>query len=427
MQSPEPVEQTEPDTTQTLPKYEVPAQGFYLSGENSVVGKLAKIKVREGDTLADLARHYDVGYQHISDANPDIDMWIPRDGDAVLLPLSFILPDAPRKGVVINLAAMRLFYFQEGKKPVLTWPIGIGREGKSTPVGAMSIVKKTKNPAWYPTGNIRKAHAKDGDPLPAMVPAGPNNPLGQYALYLSKPAYLIHGTDKPFSIGIRASNGCIRLYPEDIERAFKYIPTETSVLVVNQPYLLGWQDNILYLEAHKPFEEIDTKQARDNLSAKLRLIEKKHPKKLDWKKVEVVLKEAKGIPIPIFTQTPNTQAYIANLPFIEHPNHLNGQPPPVTSAESGWLVRSSADADGYRVKRLAAQLNHLGPRVPAKVVSKDRKFQVVAGPFPDEAGARKVQAFLKEDFSTASDVTKPLKATLKPAKKVEMLKPELIW
>jgi len=428
-----PFDSYEPDeTVETVepPKASVQSHGFYLKGEDSVVGRLAAVPVQEGDTLLDIARHFGLGYQGIVDANPNLDAWIPSEGEPALLPLQFILPDAPRKGIVINLAAMRLFYYSEGKKPALaTWPIGIGREGRATPLGIMTIERKTEHPTWHVPESIRRTHAQQGDPLPPVVPPGPDNPLGDFALYLSKPSYLIHGTNKPFSIGLRASNGCIRLYPEDIERAFKQIPAKTPVVVVNQPYLLGWLGSSLYLEAHRPFEEIDPQQAKDNLWAKLRQIEKKQPHKLDWSKIEETLKQARGIPVPIFLGTESLKRRLADAASVDRPERLFGQPQPAPPPQGGWQVRTSETEDGFKAKRLAAQLNHLGPRVPALAVARNRRFRVVAGPFPDEATAGKVQGFLSEDFGTASEVVKPLKATLRMQAKPEThwRSPEMLW
>jgi len=406
-------EETEVVASPPTPKQAAPSHAFYLNGDDSIVGRLATVPVQEGDALLDIARHFGLGYQSIVDANPNLDTWVPREGETVLLPSQFILPEAPRKGIVINLAAMRLFYFIEGAKPSLsTWPIGIGREGRATPLGIMTVDRKTQHPTWYVPESIRRTHAQQGDPLPAIVPPGPDNPLGDYALYLSKPSYLIHGTNKPFSIGWRASNGCIRLYPEDIERVFKEVPTKTPVLVVNQPYLLGWLGGTLYLEAHEPFEEIDPKQAKDNLWAKLKLIEKKQPRPLDWPKIESILKKPMGIPVPIFVKTESLKQRIAEAAALEHPQQLQGQPPKAEIPKSGWRVVTVETEDGFKSQRLAAQLNHLGPRVPAQAVVRNRRYHVIAGPFPDEPAARKVQGILSEDFDTQSELVKPLNSVL---------------
>jgi L,D-transpeptidase ErfK/SrfK len=271
----------------------------------------------------------------------------------------------------------------------------------------MTVERKMEHPTWYVPESIRKTHEQEGDPLPAIVPPGPDNPLGDYALYLSKPSYLIHGTNKPYSIGLRASNGCIRLYPEDIERAFRQIPKNTQVVVVNQPYLLGWKDGTFYLEAHHPFEEIDAKQEKDNMLAKLRRIEKKQQRKLDWPKIEKILKQARGIPTPIFEQTESLNDRLANAALLERPVRLTGQPKTSEQVSTGWLLRTEATDLEFKTKRLAAQLNHLGPRIPARAVTINRRYHVIAGPFAQEKEAKKVQTILREDFATKSELVKP--------------------
>jgi L,D-transpeptidase ErfK/SrfK len=198
-----------------------------------------------------------LGHEQIAAANPGLDVWIPEADSRVLLPLQFTLPEAPRKGIVVNLAAMRLFSFPgKGGREVVTYPVGIGREGRSTPTGDMSVARKTLRPTWYVPESIRRDHAQKGNPLPAMVSPGPDNPLGEYAMYLTRASYLIHGTNKPYAIGLRASNGCLRLYPENIEPLYHSTPVRTPVRIVNQPYLLGWRNEQLYLEAHDPHEEL---------------------------------------------------------------------------------------------------------------------------------------------------------------------------
>ena len=394
----------------------IQTHGFYLNGKNSLVGRTAVVPLKEGDTLLDIARHFGLGYQHIVEANPAVDIWVPEPGTRVILPLQFILPDAKRAGIVINLATMRLFYFQGGKDKdakVTTWPIGIGREGRSTPLGAMTVDRKMQHPTWYVPASIRRTHEQQGDPLPAVVPPGPDNPLGDYAFYLSKPSYLVHGTDKPFSIGLRASNGCIRLYPEDIEHAFKEIPVTTPVRIVNQPYLLGWLDGVLYLEAHKPFEEVNTETEQKNLTEAIQRIAKQTQRKIDWPKVKETLKLSRGIPTPIFENTPSLKDILAQAAELERPEKLFGQPDPASpTANTGWFVLTKETDDGYWAKKLAAQLNHLGPRVPARTLSRNQHYRVLGGPFAQEQTARKTQMFLVEDFNTQSELLKLPKTEL---------------
>jgi L,D-transpeptidase ErfK/SrfK len=389
----------------------VEAHSFHLDGQNNVIGRLASVPLQDGDTLLDLARHYGLGYQHIAEANPNLDPWVPQQDARAILPLQFILPDVKRSGVVINLASMRLFYYPDEKQAMLsTWPIGTGKEGRSTPVGAMAIARKTEHPTWYVPDSIRRSHEQQGDPLPAVVPPGPDNPLGDYALYLSKPSFLIHGTNKPFSIGLRASNGCIRLYPEDIALAFREIPPRTPVLVVNQPYLVGWLNGQLYLEAHRPYEELDAKQEKRKLLAELQRIAKNQPRKLDWPKIEETIEQARGIPTPIFEQTESLGQRLAAAVQLERPSQLVGQPNSSKPGTDGWLLRTAQTFDEYRARKLAAQLNHLGPRIPAITVAGNQGYHVIAGPFPQERVARKAQLILNTDFETKSELIKPTKS-----------------
>jgi L,D-transpeptidase ErfK/SrfK len=224
--------------------------------ENDLIGIVSTVTTQEQDTLLDLARDNDVGYVEIRAANPGIDPWLPGAGRTVVLPTAHILPDAPHTGIVINLAELRLYYFppRGSGEPPRTFPIGIGGEGKETPVGRTSIAAKRMHPTWNPTPSERQ---EDPD-LPEHVAAGPDNPMGDYALYLGWNAYAIHGTNKPYSIGRRDSSGCIRLLPEDIETLFKTVPIGTPVTVVDQPVKVGRSGGELYLEVHPSQEDVDS-------------------------------------------------------------------------------------------------------------------------------------------------------------------------
>lgn len=229
------------------------------SAREDVVGKLQIITAHEDDTLSDIARRFNLGYEEIVSANPQVDPWLPKAGTKIVVPTQFVLPDAPRQGIVINLAAMRLFYFPQTKagepQRVITHPVGIGRVEWKTPEGMTRITAKNENPSWIPTPSIRKEYAKNGNPLPAVVPPGPDNPMGAHVLRLAWPSYAIHGTDKPPSVGLRGSHGCLRMYPEDIAFIYNDVPVGTPVRVVNQPYLLGWRDNALYLQSYAVLED----------------------------------------------------------------------------------------------------------------------------------------------------------------------------
>ncbi len=237
--------------------------------QEDIVGTMQLTTVNEGDTLSDIARRFNLGYEEIVSANPGVDPWIPKVGTPIMLPTQFILPEGPRRGIVINLAAMRLFYFPPKAKhsklqKVITHPLGIGRVEWKTPEGMTSIISKKENPAWIPTASIRREHAANGNPLPAIVPPGPENPMGTHVLKLGWLNYAIHGTDKPPSIGLRGSHGCLRMYPEDITGIYDAVPIGTSVRVINQPYLLGWRGNHLYLQTY-PILEDDKRNHKQRL------------------------------------------------------------------------------------------------------------------------------------------------------------------
>ena len=225
-----------------------------------IFGKIETTHASREETLLDIARRHGVGQDEMLLANPHVNRWLPQDDAEVILPLRFIIPQAERTGLVINLPEMRLYYFpksEKGQKPeVITHPISIGRMDWNTPLGETSIVRKQKDPTWYPPESLKeKAIAEGGPLLPNVVPPGPDNPLGRYELYLGIPSYLIHSTNKPFGVGMRVTHGCIRMYPEDIERLFELIATGTPVQIVNQPIKLGWLGNHLFIELHPPLEE----------------------------------------------------------------------------------------------------------------------------------------------------------------------------
>ena len=296
-----------------------PTSRFVLPDDSTdVIGDVQYVVARDEDTLPDFARRYDLGYEEIVAANPDVDPWLPGAGTRVVLPTQFVLPDAPREGIVLNLAALRLFYYPpvaEGQpREVITHPVGIGREGWRTPVGRMRITQKIANPAWRPPASVRREHAKLGDPLPAVVRAGPDNPLGAYAMRLSRPSYLLHGTNKPDGVGMRVSHGCVRLYPEDIERLFGEVAVGTDVRIINQPYIAGWRDGRLYLEAHAPLAE-DAKRLQGSLAPMEQALQAAGgdaPGAVDWQKAQEVAREARGLPVPVAPGSPSMEKVIAD-------------------------------------------------------------------------------------------------------------------
>lgn len=236
------------------------ADSFPLpAGSGSVVGESFTVSARGEDTLLDIARRYGLGRDEMVAANPGVDVWMPGTDTEIRVPRRYVLPDGPWHGVILNLPEMRLYYFPDVPKEagltVTTHPVSIGRQDWETPLGETRIVSKVKNPTWYPPASVRAEHAADGDPLPRIVPPGPDNPLGGYAMRLGIPGYLIHGTNKPYGVGMRVSHGCIRMYPEDIVSMFSQVPDNVPVRIINQPVKAGWRGNELYLEVHSPLEE----------------------------------------------------------------------------------------------------------------------------------------------------------------------------
>jgi L,D-transpeptidase ErfK/SrfK len=292
--------------------------------DQQVVGELQVIEARYEDTFVDIARAYNVGFDELIEANPGVDAWLPGEGTRILLPTRYILPDAPYEGIVINLARKRLFYFPEpdadGRRVVVTYPLGIGKEGTVTPVGATTVISKTANPVWWPPQSVREEHIAKGDPLPEKVLPGPDNPLGAHALRLGMPSYLIHGTNKPAGVGMRSSHGCLRLFPENIAFMYDDVPVGTSVAIVNQPWLFGWQDGHLYLEAHKPFSDDtrdQTKLFAEQLAAALEAAPNGMALVADDRLLSIQ-QEALGVPLPLLQGEPSPVEVVAAARFVNN-------------------------------------------------------------------------------------------------------------
>jgi L,D-transpeptidase ErfK/SrfK len=373
---------------------------------SDVIGRMAVVRLDKGDTLPDIARHFSLGINEVSAANPGVDVWVPDAGTRVILPLRFILPDAPRKGIVINLATMRLFHYKAENKSlvVMTYPVGIGTTDRPTPLGRMYVERKVTRPTWYVPASISEDYRKKGDPLPPAVLPGPQNPLGEYALYLSKPTYLIHGTNKPASIGINATNGCLRLYPEDIKKLYESTAVNTPVYIVNQPYLVGRRNSIVYLEVHASPQNQDSAEL-EKMYAKLKGVEKSSGRTLDWKKVEKVLAEARGIPIPILEIEPGR--WVEETIEVRHPEKLYGRPEVPELKSEAWYVWAADMTDKTEALRFAAIINHQGPQIPARVLSRSNGYRVIAGPFNDIGEAREAVKRLKIDLEIDGVLIEP--------------------
>ncbi|GFO55756.1 hypothetical protein GMSM_27630 [Geomonas sp. Red276] len=235
-----------------------------------VGGGLQSVTAGEDDSLLEIGRAHDLGYNEITSANPGVDPFVPDPGTSITLPTRWILPETPvEEGVVVNIADMRLYLFsgKRGNK-VTTFPIGIGDEGWDTPLGTYHVIEKIVNPAWHVPASIRAQKPE----LPAVVPPGPDNPLGSHALRLSIGTVLIHGTDRPYGIGMRVSHGCMHLYPEDIAALFKRVPVGTRVTIVDQPVKVAFSGGRVLVEVH---EDVRQAPGRDLEREARSLLEKK--------------------------------------------------------------------------------------------------------------------------------------------------------
>jgi L,D-transpeptidase ErfK/SrfK len=349
--APEPVP-VEPPKPQYAPpigthRFEIDA------AHDDVVGQVQVTISSKEDTLPDIARRFNLGYEEIVRANPGVDPWLPGAGKEIVLPTQFVLPNSVRQGIVINIAAMRLFYFpptKPGEKQVVyTHPIGIGRVGWQTPEGATKVVSKQKDPVWIPPASVRKEHKENGEILPARVPAGPDNPLGKYKFTLGWPSYLIHGTNKPYGVGLRSSHGCIRLYPEDVEKIFAMVNPGTGVTVVNQPFVFGWHDGELYLQGFDVLED----DKRDWSKSQPKLLSKTLSKRIqtelanrkatvDWQRVAQITKDPRGLVLSVSTPERSEDVVIAAAPRVENriPQGANwdGADDPALQAQSDVKV-----------------------------------------------------------------------------------------
>lgn len=273
--------------------------------DHDYVGSMKTYVATYEDTMVQIARTMNVGFVELRSANPFLDPWVPGAGKTLVIPTMHMLPNTVREGVVINLAEMRMYAFLKPGQAPGTFPLGIGREGLLTPSGTTAILRKKEGPVWRPTARMRKEHPE----LPVEVPPGPDNPMGTHAMYLGWPEYAIHGTDKPFSIGRRVSSGCIRMYPEDIEKAYKMFPIGTKVTVVDQPVKVGWVDDALYLEAHPTASQADKMELDGGLPGYVFTEEDmglivaaagENVRDLNWALIRQVVRERRGYPVEIF-------------------------------------------------------------------------------------------------------------------------------
>ena len=273
------------------------------SPDQTVVGEDQTVVTVYADTLYDLARKYDVDSQELLRVNPGIDPWLPGAGKTVIIPGRLILPPGPHEGIIVNLPEHRLYYFPKARrgKPhvVVTYPVSIGKMDWRTPIGLTHVIARIKHPVWYVPAGVRKEHIKDGDPLPRVVPAGPDNPLGQFALRLAAGGgtYLIHGTNNPIAVGMPVTHGCIRLFPDDVAQLFPMVAVGTPVHIINDPIKVAWVDGQLLLEAHPPIND-QGQSLEPNVDAFSQLLQKTvgdSTVAINWEYAREVLKKANGV------------------------------------------------------------------------------------------------------------------------------------
>lgn len=266
--------------------------------DSALVGAVGRIHASYEDTFASVGDRESLGYLELVHANPGIDPWLPGEGTQIILPSRYILPEAPQEGIVVNLAEYRLYYYQNNQ--VSTYPVGVGTSTSPSPLTQTKVTMRLESPAWWPPESVRQEHLESGDELPRMIPPGPDNPLGPFALQLAEKGYLIHGTNKRFGIGMQVSHGCIRMYNQDISELIWKVQTGTPVLIIDQPVKFGVQDNILWVEVHRGNEE-RTAEDQDRLwtaaMEQIKLVESRHPRlELNRLRLEQAIEKANGIP-----------------------------------------------------------------------------------------------------------------------------------
>jgi L,D-transpeptidase ErfK/SrfK len=301
-----------------------PAAVFELrEDDGGIFGSVERIRTRYEDTLIEIARRYSLGYEELTRVNVGVDPWLPGEGTEVLIPGQRVLPPGPRQGIVVNLPEHRLYYYprpRKGEKPtVMTFPVSVGKMDWRTPMGVTRIVDKRKNPSWYPPESVRKEHAARGEPpLPKVVGPGPDNPLGAYAMRLAIPggSYLIHGTNNPDAVGMAVTHGCLRMYPEDVERLFQAVSVGTPVALINEPVKISRAEGEIWLEVHPPVDAQGQRVEPNVEDFERRLDELLGPTQtaIHWDLALQALREASGIPQVIGIDIPPDEPAAGTAP-----------------------------------------------------------------------------------------------------------------
>jgi len=300
-------------------EFPLPENGASLFGVNE------RITTKYEDTLIEIARRYSLGYEELLRVNPGIDPWLPGAGTQVFIPGQRILPPGAPEGIVVNLPEHRLYYFpkpgKDGVRRVLTFPVSNGKMDWRTPLAVTRIKSKTKNPTWFPPESVRKEHRERGDPLPAAVPPGKDNPLGAHAMRLDikHGAYLIHGTNNPDAVGLPVTHGCLRLYPEDIETLFEATPVGTVVRLVNEPLKLVSVGGQIWLEVHPPVDDQGqmTDATLEDFERRLDMLLGKNEVAMDWDTAIKALTERTGVPVMVGLELMPEQSPFVVAPPVE--------------------------------------------------------------------------------------------------------------
>jgi L,D-transpeptidase ErfK/SrfK len=314
--------------------------------EDTVVGEDQIIETVYEDTLYDLAAKFSLGSEELIRVNPGVDPWLPGAGKKIIVPGRHILPPGAHEGIIVNLPEHRLYYFPKPKRngpiEVITYPVSIGKMDWRTPLGVTHVIQKQKDPSWYPTESVRKEHLEAGDPLPAVVPPGPANPLGRYAMRLAagNGTYLIHGTNNPIAVGLAVTHGCIRMYPNDVEALFPLIPVGTAVRLINEPVKVAWVDGELLLEAHPPVDAQGQsfEPDLDEFSQLLQSAVGETTVAIHWDYAREVLQKADGVIAtvgleaenPDAPSTPQSQVAAGDSPEAAPPLTPAAQPSPAS-------------------------------------------------------------------------------------------------
>ncbi len=273
-------------------EYDVPPLG------NDIVGKVYTITIEKGDSLTSIREGHDISYDSLLEANPTINFYKLKVGQKIIIPKQFILPKI-RRGIVVNIPELRMYYFSPDGNKVYTFPVGLGRKNWRTPLISTTVVNKRADPVWHVPESIRNyVRNKTGEELPDVVMPGPKNPLGKYALHLNSDGYLIHGTNVQTSVGTFISSGCMRLMREPIEFLYQEVEVGTPVNVIHCPTKAGWRGSELYIESHKPIDSYVTRNSPLNINPEEAIYDAihLHPAEINWRQVSRNIQQHLGIP-----------------------------------------------------------------------------------------------------------------------------------